>query len=78
MSPFYDNEDGETFALQQNVDQYGQLQEFIAVAPLAMRCEKKGCGRFDGQDYKRRKLFGGWAKEPIFLCPAHANGRELA
>ena len=59
----------------QNIDADGRLQELMPVAPEPMRCEKKGCTNEGGQDYKRKKLLGGWAVEPIFLCAQHGEGR---
>lgn len=64
------------FEHRMNVDAEGNLQHFLPAIPEPMHCEKKGCTNSGGRDYKRKKMLGGWANEPIFLCDEHGQGRQ--
>lgn len=64
---------------QMNIDNNGELQEFMPATPIGMACEHKGCTNTIGKDYKRipSEIEDGWDNEPIFLCEEHSEGREL-
>lgn len=60
-----------------NVDEKGNLRDYMAAQPMVMACEVIGCTSTEGNDYKRKKAAKGWEDEPIFLCDEHSEGYTL-
>jgi hypothetical protein len=64
---------------QMNIDENGELKEFMSATPIGMRCEHPNCTNTVGKDYKilPSETEDEWGDEPIFLCDEHSEGREL-
>lgn len=61
-----------------NIDEKGNIQQYMTATPIGMICEHPECKNTFGRDYIRNdKKNDGWDEEPIFLCEQHSEGYTL-